>query len=434
LTAVVNQGYLIEDNLKGQLNLQEELANNITMDTLLNIRRFFDAFKNLSFWQRLFSWSSIRSLSYSAYEELIQLNEGLKTSQVEIESVKRDKELLLQERNSLSQQLADSKTGLTKADVRLQHCDQELKRIENENISLQKKLVFMEQGEDQRKREHDSRIQRVIGLQDNLEKEKQTIKDKQLREAEERNALMKETWQRHEGSVMNYIKSICERNAIEYVDNVPFKGKPDNVIRVCDEFIVFDAKSPASDDLSNFNTYIRSQAESVHKYTSDDSVRKDIYLVVPSNTIDVLKKLSFHQGNFNVFVITIDALEPVILSLKKIEEYEFAEQLSPEDRQSICRIIGGLLYTSKRRIQVDQFFNSHILDLLSQTQREIPEIMQDEIAKHEMAMKLNPTADRRSKEIKQESLEKAQAQLEGQSKIFRITTPEEVHLATAVNG
>jgi septal ring factor EnvC (AmiA/AmiB activator) len=140
------------------------------MDTLLNIRRFFDAFKSLSFWQRLFSWASIRSLSYSAYEELIQLNESLKTSQVEIESIKKDKELLLQERNSLLQQLTDSKTSLAKADVRLQHCDQELKRIENENMSLQKKLVFMEQGEDQRKREHDSRIQRVIGLQDNLKK------------------------------------------------------------------------------------------------------------------------------------------------------------------------------------------------------------------------------------------------------------------------
>lgn len=404
------------------------------MDTLLNIRRFFDAFKNLSFWQRLFSWASIRSLSYSAYEEAIQLADSLKSAQAEVESIKREKELLLQERNSLLQQLTDSKTNLTKAEVRLQHFDQETKRLESDSNSLQKKLLFLEQGEDQRKREHDSRIQRVIGLQDNLEKEKQAISAKQLREAEERNDLMKETWKRHEESVMNHIKSICERNAIEYVDNVPFKGKPDNVIKVCDEFIVFDAKSPASDDLSNFNTYIRSQAESVNKYTADDSVRKDIYLVVPSNTIDVLKKLTFHQGNFNVFVITIDALEPVILSLKKIEEYEFAEQLSPEDRQSICRIIGSLLYTSKRRIQVDQFFNSHILDLLSQTQREIPEIMQDEISKHEMAMKLNPTADRRSKEIKQESLEKAQAQLEGQSKIFRITTPEEVHLATAVNG
>ncbi|MBL7847296.1 MAG: hypothetical protein JNL40_07500 [Cyclobacteriaceae bacterium] len=404
------------------------------MDTLLNIRRFFDAFKNLSFWQRLFSWASIRSLSYSAYEEAIQLADNLKNSQGIVESIKMEKELLLQERNSLLQQLTDSKTSLTKAEARLQHFDQETKRLEGDNNSLQKKLLFLEQGEDQRKREHDSRIQRVIGLQDNLEKEKQAISAKQLREAEERNDLMKETWKRHEENVMNYIKSICERNAIEYVDNVPFKGKPDNVIKVCDEFIVFDAKSPASDDLSNFNTYIRSQAESVNKYTADDSVRKDIYLVVPSNTIDVLKKLTFHQGNFNVFVITIDALEPVILSLKKIEEYEFAEQLSPEDRQSICRIIGSLLYTSKRRIQVDQFFNSHILDLLSQTQREIPEIMQEEISKHEMAMKLNPTADRRSKEIKQESLEKAQAQLEGQSKIFRITTPEEVHLATAVNG
>ncbi len=404
------------------------------METFLDLRRFFDAFKNLTFWQRIFSWSSIRSLSYTAYEELIQLSENVKSSLMVIESIKRDNELLLQDRDSLRLQIADYKINLTKVDIRAEHLDAELKRLENENIMLQKKLVFIDQGEDQRKREYDNSIQRVNSLQDNLEKERNSMVEKQVREVEERNNLMKETWKRHEENVKSYIKSVCERHSIEYVDNVPFKGKPDNVIKVCDEFIVFDAKSPASDDLSNFNTYIRSQAESVNKYTADDSVRKDIYLVVPSNTIDVLKKLNFHQGNFNVFVITIDALEPVILSLKKIEEYEFAEQLSPEDRQSICRIIGGLLYTSKRRIQVDQFFNNHILDLLSQTQREIPEIMQEEITKFELAMKLNPAADRRSKEINQVSLEKTQAQLEGQSKIFRITTPDEIHLGTAVNG
>jgi hypothetical protein len=143
-----------------------------------------------------------------------------------------------------------------------------------------------------------------------------------------------------------------------------------------------------------------------------------------------VKKTSFHLGNFNVFVITPDALEPVIESLKQLEAYEFAEQLSPEDRQSICRIVGSYIYMTKRRIQVDQDFNSHALELLSKTQREIPGVMQEQIANHEKAMKLNPPVDKRTKTISMESLEKTQAQLKGQARVFEVV--EEV--ALLVNG
>ncbi len=70
--------------------------------------------------------------------------------------------------------------------------------------------------------------------------------------------------------------------------------------------------------------------------------------MIPSNTTEVISKWSYDMGTYQVF-ITLDALEPVILSLKQLETYAFllAEQLCPEDRQSICRIIGSLLYASK---------------------------------------------------------------------------------------
>ena len=403
------------------------------METYVNLRRFFDAFKNLTFWQRIFSWTAIRSLSYEACEEFVQLAEDVKNVRAEVESLKRERDVLFQQKSSFKEQVVELRDSLIKAESRMQHLDQELRRIEKENQDLQRKVALTEQRDEQRRRENDQSVQHLVALKVKVEKEMADIQAQRVRDVEERNLLLKETWRRHEETVQNTIKAICERHAIEYVDDVPFKGKPDNVIRICDELIVFDAKSPASDDLGNFNTYIRTQAEAASKYATHESVRKDIYLVVPSNTIDVLKKLSFHHGNFNVFVITLDALEPVILSLKKLEEYEFAEQLSPEDRQSICRIIGGLIYTSKRRIQVDQFFNGELLNLLVQTQRNIPEAMQEEISRHEKAMKLNPSVDRRSKEISHASLEKTQAQLEGQARVFEIV-PEEIGLGLVVNG
>jgi hypothetical protein len=401
------------------------------METFINLRRFFDAFKNLTFWQRIFSWHTVRSLSYAAIEDLVQLGEEVKGYQQEIENMRRERDLLTQERNSFLQQLTDAKTSLIKFESSVQRVDQEMKRIAGENQELQRKILLTEQKDEHRRREHDQSLQRFATLQAAVEREKAEIRVRQLRELEEKNERMKETWKRHEEIVENAIKSICERHFIEYGESVPFKGKPDNVIRICDELIVFDAKSPASDDLSNFNTYIRTQAEALSKYASHDSVRKDIYLVVPSNTIDILKKTTYALGNYNVFVVTVDALEPVIVSLKKLEEYEFAEQLSPEDRQSICRVLGSYIYMTKRRIQVDQHFNSHALEVLSRTNREIPEVMQEEISKHEKAMKLNPPADRRSKAISLDTLSRTQAAQEGQARAFEVV---EEKFGLVING
>ncbi|HEY9487855.1 MAG TPA: hypothetical protein VIQ51_05960, partial [Chryseosolibacter sp.] len=272
----------------------------------MNLRIFFDAFKNFSFWQRMFSWRVVRRQSYEAYEEFLQLTEQVKGFRGELEALRRERDLLFQQKNSYKTQMVDLRDSLIKAETRMQHLDLNMKRIEKENQDLHQKVVLTEQKDEQRRRENDKSMQHLVALRSNVEREIADIQSQRLRELEEKNVAMKETWRRHEESVQNTIKSICERQAIEYVQDVPFKGKPDNVIRICDELIVFDAKSPASDDLSNFNTYIRSQAEAASKYAGHESVRKDIYLVVPSNTVDVLKKFSFHHGNFNVFVVTID--------------------------------------------------------------------------------------------------------------------------------
>lgn len=390
----------------------------------MDLRRFFEEFKNLSLWQRLFAWKTIRILSYAAWEDFLRVAGQLKERQADADALRHERDLLSQEKLSFQKQISEARENLLKFESRLQNVDQELKRIQKENQDLHRKTVLSDQKEDQRRREHDQSMQRLHVMQDSLIKERAALEEKKLRDMEERNQQMKETWKRHEDVVQNTVKGICERRAIEYVENVPFKGKPDSVIRICDELIIFDAKSPASDDLTNFNSYIRTQAESLSKYAAHEGVRKDLYLVVPQNTIEILKKTTFHLGNYNVYVITPDALEPVISGLKQLEEYEFAEQMSPEDRQSICRIVGSYIYITKRRIQVDQDFNSHALELLAKTGREIPELMHEDIFKQEKAMKINPQVDRRAKAISQDVLEKTHAQQEGQARVWEIFEEE----------
>ena len=54
-----------------------------------------------------------------------------------------------------------------------------------------------------------------------------------------------------------------------------------------------------------------------------------------------------------VFIVTKDSLEPIILSLKKIEDYEFADKLSPEERDNICRVTDGT-FSHAKQIQIDE--------------------------------------------------------------------------------
>ena len=127
-------------------------------------------------------------------------------------------------------------------------------------------------------------------------------------------------------------------------------------------------------------------------------MKKDLFLVIPSNTLHVINQFTYNIGDYNVYIITKDALEPIILSLKKIEEYEFADKLSPEERDNVCRIIGKFAHTTKRRIQIDQFFAEEFLDTL-QKAKQLPTDILESVIQFENAEKLNPPMEKRKKQI-----------------------------------
>jgi hypothetical protein len=163
--------------------------------------------------------------------------------------------------------------------------------------------------------------------------------------------------------------------------------------------VIFDAKSPAGDDLENFPRYLKIQTESVKKYIRQENVKSDIFLVIPANTLDVISQFSYNMGDYYVYLITVDSLEPIILSLKKIENYEFAEQLTPDERENICRIIGKFSHIAKRKIQIDYFFSYQFLDILSKCNIDLPADIYKSVQEFEKAEKLNPPQEKRAKQI-----------------------------------
>jgi hypothetical protein len=274
-------------------------------------------------------------------------------------------------------------------------------------IEAQKTIIELRQREEERIRQHDARVTELMSLKKQLEDDRLRVQAERDEEIRSEFAAMEQTWKKHEEAVEQSLRSICQRHTIDYCDKeqFPYNGKPDNAVMILDQFIIFDAKSPKnSDELSNFPFYIKNQAEAAKKYLKGTDVRKEIFLVVPANTVEYIEEFHYDLVDMHVYVVTRDCLEPLILALRKIEEYEFAEKLSPEDRENICRVIGKFAHATKRRIQIDNYFSSEFIDLL-QSCDNLPDEIKQKVLEIELAEKMNPPIEKRKKKIPIQELE-----------------------------
>ena len=350
------------------------------------INAFFEKLKNFSFWERLFSWRLIKELSDSTLNEI---------KGIELRVSKLEKKLLDE---------ASKNKVLTS----------EINSLEKQVLIQEKSLI----------KEYQREVAQVSQVKKDLDAERGRIQDSKLKEKEDEFEKLKIQWSSHETFVEQKIKMLCQTHLVDYIEEVPFKGKPDNTINICGEYIIFDAKSPANDDLTNFPKYIRRETDNLKKYASQESVRKEIFLVVPSNTIEHISQLTYNLGDYKVYVITIDSLEPIVLCLKKIEEYEFAEQLSPEERENICRVIGRFAHTTKRKIQIDQFFANQFIELLVKCKNDLPKDLLESVIEFEKAEKLNPPSERRSKQILMKELKSKNESINAEAQVRQISIPE----------
>jgi hypothetical protein len=368
------------------------------------LKLFFERVKTAGFWHRIFAWRSIKTLSYDAYEEFRRISDRIEGLSSRIEEQK-SRIAELEKKNEIQvNRLEDSRVTIQKLEEKIRYLEQDQQRLNKEKTELSNRIARYEESEETRKANYEKNVTAVNTLRTSLENERQQLKDQQLREKEAAFERMKQTWKNHESLVESTVRGICSRNVIEYLDEVPFRGSPDNTLRIAGEFVIFDAKSPASDNLDNFPAYLKAQTEQVKKYIRHENVKKDIYLVIPSNTVGVVDQFAYNMGDYNVYLVTLDSLEPIILSLRKIEEYEFAEQLSPEERDNICRIIGKFAHTTKRRIQLDAFFTYQFLEILTKVKADLPRDIYDVVVAYEKAEKLNPPQEKRAKQILTEDL------------------------------
>jgi hypothetical protein len=426
-----------------------------------NLKKLLDQIRSVTLWNRIFNWKRIKDQLYDAITDLQRLCSGidsykeqchkaelkysdvLKDLDIERKSIYRKDAQITELANSMNErektvrelELRASAAASTLASMndkinalekekaeQLQQArflNDELKRLREENGHLKKEDEF-------RKNEHSKALFTLNKIQTQVQDERQReVTDRNNAEIE-RIKRLKETWSAHQETVRNTIKTICSRHTIDYVEKVPFKGDPDNTLKIADEFIIFDAKSPAGEDLNNFPLYIKDQAERAKKYCREENVRKEIFLVVPFNTLPRIKQFVYHLADYTVFVVSLDTLEPLILSLKKLEEYEFMENLTPEERENICRVLGKFAHLAKRRIQIDTFFIKQFIELAYKCESDLPPEILEKVIEFEKAEKLNPPTERRSKLINIKELEKDALKLKNETTSKGIAVIEEI--------
>jgi len=405
-----------------------------------SIKKLFENLKTISFLGRVFQWGSVKSQLIEANGELQRvLSEGqsLKAENIKLENLisleksaaknfqdtanRVSTELEITRNNYKNQsekleglqqeatRLAERNTqfydrgtklatDLALVNEKIQNLEKELRTVRDENSNLKKDDEF-------RKKEHSNSVSSLKQIQEKILRDREDEVNKKNQTEIDRIKKLKETWSNHEEKVKNRIRTICNKTGVEYVDKVPFKGKPDNTLRINEEYIIFDAKSPANDDLSNFPNYVKAQAESAIKYVKEEDVRREVFLVVPSNTLENLETFEYKLSDYTVYVVALDSIEPIILTLQRIEEYEFAEQLSPEDRENICRVIGKFVHLSKRRIQIDGFFAKQFFELVYRSEADLSKDILEKVAEFEKSEKLNPPQEKRARQISTKELE-----------------------------
>ncbi|MGE5383839.1 MAG: hypothetical protein ACM3PX_10470 [Omnitrophica WOR_2 bacterium] len=331
--------------------------------------------------------------------DLRLLKENLNTRSEENDKLKKDNATMAESIQNLKTNNADLINDLTALKEKIIHIESDLANTKKLNTQLVT-------AEDSRKAEHSNAVASLQRLQEQVLNDRNREVEERHEAEKDRMIQMKKLWSEHQRNVKLRIKQICDLHTIEYIEKVPFKGTPDNTIKIAGEYIVFDAKSPASDNLANLPQYLKTQSESAGKYIKEESVKKEVFLVVPSNTLETLEQFVFNLADYTVFVISIDALEPVILSLKKIEQYEFAEQLDPEDRENICRIIGKFAHLSKRRVQIDSYFARLVFELAYSCESILPPDIHEKVIEFEKSEKLNPAIEKRAKQINIKELQK----------------------------
>ena len=232
--------------------------------------------------------------------------------------------------------------------IELQQVKAKAEAGEKEKMLLQKMVTKFETVREQQEKEHRDMVNKLENAERALEKERQRVieheADRRKTAEEERDRI----WNDHEVDVIATLTELCKQPHLQFStfsnNNLPddFDGslKPDFLIDFLGQYVVFDAKVSKAQSLQ---VYIDDQVKkTADKMKKNDKIYPHVFLVVPTEAIGELKKLTFAKDQYTFYVVSREALSPILASLKRISGYELAETLDPQKRENIVNMLADL--------------------------------------------------------------------------------------------
>ncbi|MDD4628163.1 MAG: hypothetical protein PHE68_02095 [Candidatus Peribacteraceae bacterium] len=254
-----------------------------------------------------------------------------------------------------------------------QKLDADLKSLMRERDALQERIAKFEAERDARERRHEEMIKKLESAEHALEDEQKRVRhedeERQKQELEERDRM----WAEHETNVIALLTDLCKKPQHSFTsydnNNLPegFHGnlKPDFLIGFLEQYVIFDAKISKA---TNLQIYIDDQVKkTAAKVKGKEGIYPRIFLVVPTDAIGELKKTYYYEDGFHFYVVSPEALAPILASLKHIEGYETTEGWDPQERESIIDLITQFDYHISLRNFAEYQLMQHGLDTLERT-------------------------------------------------------------------
>ena len=261
--------------------------------------------------------------------------------------------------------------------------ESEHKATIKERDNLTTRVSKYEESEERREKQSQDSIGKLESAKEALGDEKKRIRH----EDEERLTQEKETWDRmwndHEQNVIALMNELCKKPQLSFATydnkNLPegFHGqlKPDFLIAFLKQYVIFDPKVSRSGDI---NAYIRNQVQkTAEKVKGNDQIFPTIFLIVPTEAISQMKNLQFYEEGYHFFIISPEAIAPILASFKRIETYEFAEQMDPQERENIIDTLAAFDSHISQRNAADFLLMQHGLQTLDKAQSLNPDIAKE---------------------------------------------------------
>ncbi len=291
----------------------------------------------------------------------------------DVATLKKDLESEKAERNKLSganKQMFVENTRL-KADA---------DALAKERDTLQKTMTKFETMREQQEKEHHKLIEKQEAALVALQEERKRVLEDEVAAKQEEEEERDRLWNDHENTVIAALIDLCKQPHLQFTsysnNNLPddFDGslKPDFLIDFLGQYVLFDAKVSKAE---NLQVYIDDQVKkTTEKIKKNSKIYPHVFLVVPTEAVSKLKKLMYAKDQYYFYVVSREALSPILASLKRISTYELAETLDPQKRENIINMIAELATHISYRNAHELILTKMGADTLDRVSRTDPEL------------------------------------------------------------